>query len=55
MANSWGDTELGAEASRAEFSDEFLAGISLAAVSPGEIPVETRRAAYPMTVMPISA
>ena len=48
MANSWGDTELGAEESRAEFSDEFLAGISLAAVSPGEIAVETRWAACPM-------
>jgi hypothetical protein len=55
MANSWGDTELGAEESRAEFSDEFLAGISLATMSAREIPVETRRAAYPMPVMPISA
>ncbi len=41
MANSWGDTELGAEESRAEFSDELLAGISLAAVPAREIAIET--------------
>ena len=48
MANSGDDTELGAEKSRAEFSDEFLTRISLATMSAREIAVETRRAACPM-------
>lgn len=43
MANSWDHTELGAEESRAEFSDELLPRVCLAAVSAGEIAVETRR------------
>ena len=48
MANSGDETELGAEKSRAEFSDEFLTRISLATMSAREIAVETRRAACPM-------
>ena len=55
MANSWDDTELGAEKSRAEFRDEFLTRISLAAMSAREVAVETRYMARLMAIMPISA
>jgi hypothetical protein len=55
MANSWDDTELGAKKSRAEFSDEFLTGISLTAMSAREFAIKTRYMPCPVTVMPISA
>jgi len=48
-------SELRAEKRRAEFGDEFLARVSLAPIPAREVPIETRRMATPMTLMPISA
>ena len=55
MSDGRRDTQFGAQERGAQFGDEFLPRISLAAMPDGEVAVETRDMPRPVTVMPISA